>query len=107
MDRRDGHVLTGRPLQEKIAKSLIGDANTLASSQYGRFFASKLDLHLLDRRPDEWRKKHTGVDGKGRPAVPPKVEAPKLEKKRKEVEKDEIDDLFEGVEVKKKSKVSA
>ncbi|ORY23217.1 hypothetical protein BCR39DRAFT_549823 [Naematelia encephala] len=42
-------------MKEKIATSLITHALTLGGSQYGRFFARKLNLHLLERRPDEWR----------------------------------------------------
>ena len=94
------------------------DATALATSQYGRFLVSKMDLHLLERRPDEWRLTHTGSAGRpNRPgyeaklnghAVETKVkETPglstveealdsKIEKKRKRKErvKDEIDELF-------------
>jgi len=70
----------------------------------------KLDLHLLERRPAEWREKQIGVTGgKAKPVlkhVPTPEEEAKKAKKRKE-DRDEIDDLFENVEVKpKKSKVA-
>lgn len=48
-------------MKEKIAKSLIPQAFALGNSQYGRFFAKRLDLHLLQRRPDEWREKQIQV----------------------------------------------
>jgi nucleolar protein 9 len=56
-------MLTCMPFrnQEKIARSLIPDAIQLSNSQYGRFFARKLNLHLLERRPDEWREAQLGV----------------------------------------------
>lgn len=42
-------------LKEKIARSLFPQKNHLASSPYGRFFLHKLNLHLLQLRPEEWR----------------------------------------------------
>ncbi|KAG8801311.1 Nucleolar protein 9, partial [Serendipita sp. 400] len=42
-------------LKEKIARSLIPHQQTLAASYYGKFFAKKLQLSLLLRKPDEWR----------------------------------------------------
>ncbi|KAG8834892.1 Nucleolar protein 9 [Serendipita sp. 399] len=42
-------------LKEKIARSLIPHQQSLASSYYGKFFAKKLQLSLLLRKPDEWR----------------------------------------------------
>ncbi|KAJ3571667.1 hypothetical protein NP233_g3597 [Leucocoprinus birnbaumii] len=42
-------------LKEKIARSLIPHQQFLASSFYGKFFNRNLNLHLLQRRPDEWR----------------------------------------------------
>lgn len=76
--------------QEKIARSLIPHATALSTSQYGRFFARKLNLHLLERRPDEWRHAQLGVvhhfahqkrdrstaDGALRVAVPAPFQAP-------------------------------
>lgn len=83
----------------------------MASSQFGRFLAGKLDLHLLERRPDEWRLKQLGVNG-GRavPArqAPAASEASEEKKEKKREARDEIDDLFESVEKKtKKPKVKA
>lgn len=40
---------------------MIPHATVLSTSQYGRFFARKLNLHLLERRPDEWRHAQLGV----------------------------------------------
>ncbi|TXT11256.1 hypothetical protein VHUM_02007 [Vanrija humicola] len=54
-DTADGYM------REKIARSLIPDATTLANSQFGRFLSRRLDLHLLQRRPDEWRAAQIGV----------------------------------------------
>ncbi|KAG8813556.1 Nucleolar protein 9, partial [Serendipita sp. 401] len=42
-------------LKEKIARSLIPHQQTLVASYYGKFFAKKLQLSLLLRKPDEWR----------------------------------------------------
>jgi len=41
--------------QEKIARSLIPKEQELAGSFYGKFFARNLNLHVLRRRPEEWR----------------------------------------------------
>lgn len=107
-------------MKEKIAKSLLKDATTLAADQYGRFLARKLDLQLLARREAEWREAHIGVkhhfahqlEGKQPAAAPVETEEEKLkrekkerkERKRKEKEGkvDEIDDLFAGAERKKR-----
>ncbi|KAH6896386.1 armadillo-type protein [Coprinopsis sp. MPI-PUGE-AT-0042] len=42
-------------LKEKIARSLIKHEQNLAGSFYGKYFARKLNLFLLQRRPEEWR----------------------------------------------------
>lgn len=47
--------------QEKIARSLIPDSIALGNSSFGRFFAKKLNLPLLERRPVEWREMQLGV----------------------------------------------
>lgn len=100
-------------MREKIAKSLIPHATALGNSQYGRFFARKLDLHLLQRRPDEWRESVLGVRhhfAHQKDEVPPPAPQPQEEseerKKRKEKkrERDEIDDVFAAVEKKRKHK---
>jgi len=49
------YPLTRRAAQEKIARSLIPHETRLAGSFYGKYFARSLSLHLLQRRPDEWR----------------------------------------------------
>lgn len=104
-------------MREKIAKSLIPHATALGSSQYGRFFARKLDLHLLQRRPDEWRESVLGVrhhfahqkDEVPAPVPEAQVEAETAEerkrrRKEKKRERDEIDDVFAAVEKKRKRK---
>lgn len=118
-------------MREKIARSLIPDATTLANSQFGRFLSRRLDLHLLQRRPDEWRAAQIGVkhhfahqkEAAPVPAAPVaevkaevKAEQPSAEdeaaarkaekrKRRKErEEKDEIDELFASSEKSKKKK---
>jgi len=100
-------------MQEKIARSLIPDANALASSQFGRFLYGKLNLHLLGRRPDEWRQKQIGVTGgRAMPAAPHQA-APAQDSETgvnangKREERDEIDDLFEKVEKKQKKQKRA
>lgn len=102
-------------MREKIARSLIPSATQLGASQYGRFFARKLDLHLLDRRPDEWRETVLGVrhhfahqKDEAAPA-PAAVSAEEEERRRekrerKRAERDEIDDVFAAVEKKRKHK---
>ncbi|EAU82466.1 hypothetical protein CC1G_08217 [Coprinopsis cinerea okayama7 len=42
-------------LKEKIARSLFKYESQLAGSFYGKFFVRNLNLHLLQRRPEEWR----------------------------------------------------
>ncbi|KAK4689724.1 nucleolar protein 9, partial [Tremellales sp. Uapishka_1] len=119
-DKADGFM------REKIARSLIPEATALSNSTYGRFFAKKLNLHLLQRRPDEWRELQIGVvhhfAHEGGPKQRNQVEkeraiamelagtfgrdtgysgrAPGEDKKRKN--EDEIDELFKGVEKRKK-----
>lgn len=82
-------------MKEKIAKSLIPQAFALGNSQYGRFFAKRLDLHLLQRRPDEWREKQIQVvhhwklqdaaraaleAQRGEPTAPPQAAIPTVKK---------------------------
>ncbi|WOO85269.1 Nucleolar protein 9 [Vanrija pseudolonga] len=123
-DTADGYM------REKIARSLIPDATTLANSQFGRFLSRRLDLHLLQRRPDEWRAAQIGVkhhfahqkeaeakpvpapapvaaEVKAEPSAEDEAAARKAEKRkwRKErEEKDEIDELFASSEKSKKKK---
>ena len=42
-------------LKEKIARSLMSHEQFLAGSFYGKFFARNLHLHLLKRKPEEWK----------------------------------------------------
>lgn len=49
-------------MKEKIARGLIPQAIALSNSQYGKFFARRLNLHLLQRRPDEWREAQLGIE---------------------------------------------
>jgi len=42
-------------LKEKIARSLIPQEHFLVASYYGKFFARNLNLHLLQKRPQEWK----------------------------------------------------
>lgn len=108
--------------QEKIARSLIPHATTLSSSPYGHFLARRLDLHLLERRPDEWRESHIGVKhhfahqkpqtqaqrqaGNGAQAESERKKRKVEGEEQEEKEADEIDVLFQGVEegVKKSKK---
>ena len=107
--------------EEKIARSLAPHATALSNSQFGRFYANKLKLHLLQRRPEEWKQevinvRHHFAHQKDAVAAPVAVVASgdaaeqaeevqgKNEKRARE--KDEIDTLFAGTEKKrKKSKV--
>ena len=91
----------------------------MGNHEFGRFFARKLDLYLLERRPDEWREKHLGVGLRGAPVqrgpqigfekmavvdeMVGKEEKDETSGKERE-EGDEIDDLFAGVERKKRKR---
>lgn len=44
-------------MREKIAKELAPHVTTLGGDPYGRFFLRKMELVLLNRRPDEWKEK--------------------------------------------------
>lgn len=99
--------------KEKIARTLLPHAMSMGASQYGRYLHPKLQFHLLERRPDEWREavinvKHHFAHQKSQP--PAATAAPNATHDEGEVKKrkkDEIDELFDGVEAKpKKSKKS-
>ena len=60
MNRNDELTYLGNR-QEKIARSLIDRHNALSESQYGKYFARKLNLPLLQRRPQEWKELQLGV----------------------------------------------
>ncbi len=127
-DHTDHHCVSHH--QEKIARSLIPDSIKLSNSQYGRFFARKLNLHLLERRPDEWREAQLGLKhhfAHEREAAQEVEQGPgkdvdadadaensgykKRKRKRDKVGQDDpatavIDDLFGAVIDKKKGKKS-
>jgi nucleolar protein 9 len=94
-------------LQEKIARSLFAHEQYLAASFYGKFFARNLNLHLLLRRPEDWRNlqsqykltssqaiKPTPTEASYVTAVPlaPPVDRP--QKRKRNTTDDEIDALF-------------
>ncbi|KAJ3990394.1 armadillo-type protein [Lentinula detonsa] len=110
-------------LKEKIARSLIPQEQTLAGSYYGKFFSRNLNLYLLKRRPDEWKTFQSQKKANNNSTITttlsivndasdlPFTEAAdssetKTKKKRKREArvKDEIDELFDSVQNKKKSK---
>ncbi|KAH9950104.1 ARM repeat-containing protein [Amylocystis lapponica] len=95
-------------LKEKIARSLLPHEQFLAGSFYGKFFARRLSLHLLQRNPEEW--KTVQSTAKAPAPVPPaatsasRTPAPGAEqpkKKRKARPQDEIDALFDAAPGKK------
>ena len=108
-------------VQEKIARSLVRHERDLAASFYGKFFARRLNIHLLLRDPEQWKNLQINVRSSAQPqamqesrpvstaqshtATPDPQNAPaKLSKKRKARVEDEIDQLFEeklGKKVKK------
>lgn len=84
-------------LKDKIAQSLVVQQGFLQQSQFGHFFARKVEIPLWTRRREEWKAKKAKevqemLDAqKGRqPRVQAVAEV--AEKKRKPV--DEIDELF-------------
>ncbi|WVR05940.1 hypothetical protein IAU60_002966 [Kwoniella sp. DSM 27419] len=108
-DRADGYM------KEKIAKTLIPHQIALGQSQYAKYFIRRAEISLLDRRPAEWREKIVGVKHHFAHQQAPKAEpmhswevqsgdAEVEGKKRKEKVVDEIDELFAGVEKKRKTK---
>ncbi|KIM29464.1 hypothetical protein M408DRAFT_328726 [Serendipita vermifera MAFF 305830] len=106
-------------LKEKIARSLIAHQQFLTASYYGKFFSRKLQLSLLQRRPDEWKKLQTNVDQKPITGDPqPSQEQTNTQekpdnnvslkrKRKRDEQKDEIDVLFDGVKENRFSKVVA
>jgi nucleolar protein 9 len=81
-------------LKDKIAASLVDQGNFLQSSQFGHFFARKVELPLWERRREEWKLKMANA---GKPAVVvKKVENKDAagEKKRRERPVDEVDEIF-------------
>ncbi len=83
-------------LKDKIAQSLVSQQGYLQSSQFGHFFARKVEIPLWSRRREEWKAKKARehqemLDNQKGRQPRPVVEAV-VEKKRKQV--DEIDELF-------------
>lgn len=75
-----------------MARSLMPHEAFLAGSHYGRFFSRTVNLSLLTRRPDDWRRSQIQVAPQPPPAPAPQgTDPPKKKRKR---EGDEIDELF-------------
>ncbi|KDQ64985.1 hypothetical protein JAAARDRAFT_28650 [Jaapia argillacea MUCL 33604] len=108
-------------VKEKIGKSLIAHDQFLAASYYGKYFARKLNLSLLQRRPEEWKALQSANNDRGtvnvaqRPGTKPvnstlvtherKEETSVLQvpsqgkaksKGKRKHDGDEIDELFEA-----------
>ncbi|KLO15785.1 ARM repeat-containing protein [Schizopora paradoxa] len=110
-------------LKEKIARSLFAQERFLLSSQYGRYFGRKLQLHLLKRDPERWKASQSQAgsapktdavqalpqappapnDGPG--SIPQEKEKKKKKRKRDVDNPNEIDVLFASLG--KKSKVGS
>lgn len=81
-------------LKDKIAASLVEQQNFLQASQYGHFFARKVELPLFQRRREEWKLKMANA---GKPVVKKEVVKEVEEtKKRRERPVDEVDEIFGG-----------
>lgn len=90
-------------LKDKIAASLTEQGNFLQSSQFGHFFARKVELPLFMRRREEWKAKmarqmaeQKGLRMPGAPAGGAQGGASTEEKKRRERPADEVDEIFGG-----------
>jgi len=109
-------------LKEKIARSLITQERFLLSSQYGRFFARKLQLHLLKRDTERWKAAQAQASPAPKPDVAQETSRPtvttisepdsgsqekgkKRKRKREPDNADEIDVVFASLG--KKSKVGS
>jgi nucleolar protein 9 len=90
----------------------------LAASYYGKFFSRKLQLSLLQRRPDEWKTAQTKTDQKPlhtaqssnqlkRSQESREEEAQTKRKRKREEERDEIDVLFDRVKEHRHSKITS
>jgi nucleolar protein 9 len=100
--------------KEKIARELLPSSEAIRRSQYGRYLWPKLRLDVMQRRPDLWRQEAIGVKHHfahqkvaAVAAVQPNEEKRVDEAEEEEIKKrkkDDIDELFEGVEDKKKTK---
>lgn len=89
-------------LKDKIAASLVDQGNFLQASQFGHFFARKVELPLFMRRREEWKSKMAKqmAEQKGlrMPGDAPAVAtaAQGEEKKKRERKTDEVDEIFGG-----------
>ncbi|KAL4082064.1 armadillo-type protein [Scleroderma yunnanense] len=95
-------------LREKIARSIIPHEQALAASFYGKYFARNLHLHLLKRRPEEWKELQSsrkasakGPESAQAPVPPPPPHQSTIssqgrspEKRKRRAPEDEIDTLF-------------
>lgn len=92
---------------------MIPHEHTLIASFYGKFFARHLNLHLLQRNPEQWKTAQINSKAQAQPPAAPApqpkadatAETPKEKsKKRKAQPEDEIEQLFQeklGKKVKK------
>ncbi|KAL7424743.1 Nucleolar protein 9 [Cryptotrichosporon argae] len=109
-------------MRERIARALVPHATSLGNDRFGKYVVRKMELYTLERRPDEWRERQIGVrhhfahekDAQSPTAAAAGGAAGKQEgedegdrkrKRGKRVVEDEIDDLFAGVQDKKKARV--
>ncbi|KAI0052589.1 ARM repeat-containing protein [Auriscalpium vulgare] len=87
-------------LKEKIGRSLIAHETDLAGSFYGKFFARNLNLHLLQRRPEDWRNLQASralaarTNGDTKPPTDSTLDMRKKRKRDSAKSGDEIDVLF-------------
>lgn len=111
------YALMGRVLRltegwmprKKIARSVVPHEHFLAGSMYGKYFARKLNLHLLQRKPDQWRDQQSATKAAASHPTqsnPAQSSAPADEasastdeprkRKHEAAPKDEIDALFDA-----------
>ncbi|KZW04403.1 ARM repeat-containing protein [Exidia glandulosa HHB12029] len=84
-------------LKEKVARSLQEHEAFLQGSHFGRFFARAINLSLLARRPDNWRRSQAASRAPAPAHTPAAVSTPaepEKEKKKRKRREDEIDELF-------------
>ncbi|PVF92971.1 ARM repeat-containing protein [Serendipita vermifera] len=111
-------------LREKIARSLIPHQQSLSASYYGKFFAKRLQLAFLQRKPDEWRaaqarqgNEKSIVEASSTAAETSRTHNPEvvedqkkdeklMRKRKRDDQKDEIDVLFDTVKENRFSKVA-
>ena len=90
-------------LKGKMAASLVSHNLALHGSEYGRFFARKLQLPLYESAPQVWTKKVAQAprkDGAKDEGETIEVRKPRIKKPKKVLAaKDEVDELFEAAAV--------